>query len=303
MNKKLIESGFSQAKHITKRHSKTFYFASHFLGADKRKAAYSVYSICRIADDSVDNALVGNSDVSSQKKLDHISHKINLSYSSSPLDDPLLMAFRETVHTYQIPKTYFDELLLGMHMDLEKFHYTHFQELYDYCYKVAGVVGLIMLQIFGYTDINAQKYAINLGIAMQLTNILRDIQEDFIMGRIYLPEDEMQKFRIVKDNIKYEKVDSNFIAFMKFQIQRARDYYSESSKGNKMIHDKRSRFVVCAMGEIYSAILKAIEKNQYDVFSQRAHTSKLDKLKLLTKVVLEGKYKRNESILKKHLKV
>jgi phytoene synthase len=207
-----------------------------------------------------------------------------------PLNSNLLSAFRKTVNSYNIPKKYFDQLNEGMQMDLEKNTYATYNQLYKYCYKVAGVVGLIMLYVFGYKDKNAKKYAISLGIAMQLTNILRDIKEDFRRGRIYLPEDECKRFNINQNNLEKEIIDNNFINFMKFQIDKARKLYQESEKGIKFITGYRCRLTICLMKNIYAAILDKIEQNQYNIFKKRAYTSILDKILISLSTVFRFKY-------------
>jgi len=286
---KRIADGFSAARAITKQHAKTFYFASHFLPSEKRPAAYAVYALCRISDDTVDAD--SSSTTAVAKNLSRIQGSLNAVYDGSPLTDDLLMAFKQTVDTYAIPKLYFDELIDGMYMDLNKRTYEDFDELYRYCYKVAGVVGLIMLKIFGSNNPAAETHAVQLGVAMQLTNILRDIREDFQRGRIYLPQIELEKFGLSSDSLSSGVVDAAFKSFMQFQISRARDYFEQSAAGISMITDRRSRFVVCAMKDLYAGILSAIEKNDYDVFSNRAHVSSAGKIAAALRIFLRGEYR------------
>lgn len=277
--------GFQIAKEITRHHAKTFYFASRFLPRNKRLAAYAVYAICRTSDDAVDTptALPAVS-------LAQVAANIESAYDGSPLRDPLLLAFRQTVQEYNIPKAYFDTLLDGMAMDLRKTRYRDFAELYDYCYKVAGVIGLIMLRIFGYESDEAKKYAVDLGVAMQLTNILRDIREDEERGRIYIPQEELEKFQISEEEIVNRVQSENWTRLLKFQIKRARAYYASSLHGIKLISDLGSRFVVLAMREIYGAILRVIERNDYDVFSQRAHVKGKEKAMMALRILLGRQY-------------
>jgi len=277
--------GFIQAKEITKKYAKTFYFASCFLDNDKKNAAYAVYAICRLSDEAVDNM-----SVPLKRDLNRLKEKIDSAYSQLPLGESILSAFRQTVLQYKIPKRYFDELIQGMEMDLQKSRYANFEELYDYCYKVAGVVGLIMLKIFEYENPEAERYAVNLGVAMQLTNILRDIKEDFARGRIYLPEEEMTKYGLTDSMISQDKIDDNFRGFMRSQIQRARYFYRICTKGIKMIKDLRTRFVVLLMKDIYSSILDEIEKNRYDIYSRRAQVNTLKKSAIALKILAKGKY-------------
>jgi len=286
MNQCGITEGFTIAREITRRHAKTFYCASHFLPKDKRNASYAVYAICRTSDNAVDRAGGGKRTV----YLNKIKQKIDSAYGNTQLKDGVLLAFRKTVLVYDIPKDYFDQLLEGMHMDLNKNRYGNFEELYEYCYRAAGVVGLIMLKIFGFNKEQAKQYAVDLGIAMQLTNILRDIKEDYRMGRIYLPQNELGKFNVTENDISKGRVNKPFIAFMRFQIQRARNYYAESTKGIGMIGDKRSRLVVYMMKDMYAGILGSIEKNNFDVYSQRARLNSTRKMFTALNVLLKAQF-------------
>ncbi len=277
---------FAKAGAITKKFARTFYFASHFLPQDKRNAAYSVYSICRLSDESVDTS----SEKSREENLIRLKQKIEAAYADSALNDGLLEAFRLTVKNYGIPKKYFDELLKGMYMDLRKNRYENFDELYLYCYRVAGVVGLIMLKIFGYRDGSAENYAEKLGIAMQLTNILRDIKEDLEIDRIYLPRCELEQYGIPEKDLFARQANEKFINLLKFQIARARRYYKESLTGVKLITSPASRFVVLAMNEIYGGILNSIEKNNFDVFARRAYINNAQKIMIALKILSRGRY-------------
>ncbi len=280
-----IKKGFQIAKKITKENAKSFYFSSFFLNKTKRKQAYSVYAVCRLSDDAVDNARQNR-----KKNLEKNKKDINLTYSNQNINSPLLLAFQKTVNDLKIPKIYFIELTQAMEMDLKKTNYKNFNELYIYCYKAAGVVGLIMLYLFGFKDKKAKKYAISLGVAMQLTNILRDIKEDYQRKRIYLPQDELKDFKVNPAQIKGEAVDPNFINLMKFQINRARSYYKEAELGINSIPDWRCRLTVFLMKNIYATILCEIEKNNYNIFKKRAHTSFFDKIFITLSTLLNLKY-------------
>jgi phytoene synthase len=277
-------SGFRESRALTRKHAKTFYFASRLLPREKMQAAYAVYAFCRVADDSVD--------LSDQAQADLIraEQRLEKAYSNQPSEEAILLAFRQTVNKYHIPRAYFDDLLKGIRMDLTKTRYHDFRQLCDYCYKVAGVVGLIMLKIFGSRQKEAESYAVDLGIAMQLTNILRDIGEDYRIGRLYLPRKEMDKFGVEEKQIADSVIDANLIRLLKFQIARARDYYRNADKGIKMIANLRSRLVVNLMSRMYAGILLSIENNNYDIFSNRAHMNIFGKLSILFKVLIKAKY-------------
>ena len=270
---RLIKEGFRRAEAITRRYAKTFYFASRFLPADKRRATYALYALCRLSDAAVDE-MPGPAN----EHLQRAQSAIALAYSTSDVKDALLLAFRQTVVRYDIPKEYFDDLLDGMKMDLEKKRYDNFQELYLYCYRVAGVVGLMTLKIFGAANLRATHHAVDLGVAMQLTNILRDIREDFERGRLYLPQEELQAHGMTEDDIATGRVDRRFIALMKHQIQRCRDHYAAAKPGYALIKDPRSRQVARVMAILYSRILDKIEQNAYNVFRQRAAVPLSEKL-------------------------
>lgn len=286
MHNQKLRLGFQEAKKITKKFAKTFYLASLFLPREKKYASYTIYAICRLSDEAVDNP----ASLGQNKNLQELELKISQAYSEKQIDDPLLAAFSQTVNKYKIPQEYFNALLQGMHMDLELKRYKDFTSLYEYCYRVAGVIGLIMLRIFRYKDNSAEEFAIKLGVAMQLTNILRDIKEDLTRGRIYLPQDEMAKFNISEKQLLEGKIDKNFKNFLIFQIDRCRQFYDDSSQGVKLINSRFDRFVVLCMKEVYAAILKKIEENNYDIFTTRAYVSKTKKVRLVLKILQERKY-------------
>lgn len=268
----MIQQGFAEAQRITKQNARTFYLASFFLPAKTRRAAYSIYAVCRLSDESVDDLRLSLD--KRKQALAHVQEKIDLAFSAHPVDDPLLKAFRATLEEFRIPQKYFHELLDGMAMDLTKKRYKDFHDLHVYCYRVAGVIGLIMLRIFDCHNLDAEKYAIDLGVALQLTNILRDIKEDLVRERIYLPEDEMKRFGITEDHIRGQIVDQNFQNFIAFQIKRARDHFLRASQGLELIKNKRCRFVAFLIAELYAQILNEIEKNRYDVYTKRAFIPK-----------------------------
>ena len=286
MHEQTLKSGFLEAKKITKKFAKTFYLASIFLPKEKKYASYCVYAICRLSDEAVDELTYLNQ----RENLQKLELKISDAYTEKQISEPLLAAFRQTINNFKIPKEYFDALIKGMHMDLEIKRYLDFPNLYEYCYRVAGVIGLIMLKIFGYKENAAEDYAIKLGVAMQLTNILRDINEDLIRGRIYLPQDEMLKFNVSEQQLSNGQTNDNLKEFLRFQINRCRKIYNESSAGIRLIDNPICRFVVLCMKEIYAGILNKIEENSYDVFTKRAYVNKIEKIGIILKILQEKKY-------------
>jgi phytoene synthase len=174
-----------------------------------------------------------------------------------------------------------------MEMDLDVTRYADFAELDRYCYRVAGVVGLMMTHVFGYRSDRCLPNALALGTAMQLTNILRDIAEDYRMGRVYLPQDELWRFGVEESDLARGRVDDLFRALMRFQIERARRYYEESEAGIPWLIGDSSRLTVRVMGRLYGGILGAIERLDYDVFRARARVSTPRKLATLAACQVE----------------
>jgi len=281
-----VKTGFLRAARITRRYARNFYFSSLFLHEEKRKAAYAIYAICRISDEATDKD-------ASLVELSTAKRNIDSVYENTEIRTNLLLAFQQTINKYAIPRHCFEELIDGMYTDFRKNRYKDFSELKDYCYKVAGVVGLMMIRVFGYENYETEKYAINLGIAMQLTNILRDIKEDYHRrGRIYLPWEEMVSFGVTENDIANGLVNENFKSLIRFQIARARGFYRDAEPGFKLITDRRCRFVVYLMEEVYSKILEQIERNNYDVFSRRAQLGPWENLKCTLKAYT--RFKKSE---------
>jgi phytoene synthase len=168
-------------------------------------------------------------------------------------------------------------------MDTQTKRYETFEELYVYCYRVASTVGLMSTEILGYSDVKALEYAEALGIAMQLTNILRDVKEDALMERIYLPQEDLKKFNVSEQQILAGEFSENFIDLMKFEIKRAREFYRLGERGIGLL-EKDSRFTVLMASRTYSRILDEIERQNYNVFSRRAHTTFSQKILSIPKI-------------------
>jgi len=219
---------------MTRHHAKTFYFASHVLPAQKRSDAYSVYAFCRYVDDQIDLAPDEATRLRAFADLSHLLHSAYLpgDDGSGAASSPLwLHAFRETVRRRAIPASYFEDLLAGVEMDTGRVRLQTWEELDRYCYLVAGVVGLIMVHVLTEPAPELLKPARELGTAMQLTNILRDIAEDWQRDRLYLPAEELKKFGLTADDIAQQRTGDSFRAMMRFQIDRARAYYSYAEPG------------------------------------------------------------------------
>ena len=283
-----LEDAYAYCRNISKKHAKTFYLASRFLPQKQQKPIFAIYALLRTVDDVVDTAeerleqgLITREEIS--RMLESWKSKLKACYAGQVENDPIMMAWHDTLKSYTIPIELPLDLMDGVAMDIEFKPFETFEELYVYCYKVASVVGLITAEIFGYSNKEALQHAIELGIAMQLTNILRDVGEDVNRGRIYLPLEDLRRFNYSSEELMQKRMNSNFLELMKFQIERARSYYSSSDKGIPML-EQRSRFGVAISSVNYGNILTAIEENQYDVFSKRAYRSFWQKISTLPAV-------------------
>lgn len=272
---KSLEQSKRYCRQQTRHYARSFYFASLALPRDKKDAAYAVYAFCRYADDVVDRA-TGDSEAA----LEQLSGDFDLMVRGGTCQWAFAPAFAWAVKTYKIQKQPFMELLEGVSRDQGPVRIRTWEELRDYCYHVASVVGLMMACIFELKEEKGRMQAIDLGIAMQLTNIARDVGEDLQMDRIYLPAEELEGFGVAEQDLRSRKVSPNFSKLMQFQIARARDYYKRAEAGIPLLADDGSQYTVWLMRHIYSGILQEIEKANYDVFSRRAATSFLRKMKL-----------------------
>lgn len=291
INDDQLKSSYSHCRAITRYYAKTFYMATRFLPNEKQRSIFAIYGLCRYLDNLVDETvdLIHYKDIDISEvdeKLDEFSAKLIGVYNGRESDDPILIAFSDTLKKYHIPIELPFELMDGVRSDLTKNRYKSFKELYDYSYKVASVVGLMTSRVFGYSDEKALEYAIDLGIAMQLTNILRDIGEDLDRNRIYLPQNELHMFGVTESDLFNGVKNENFLELMKFQIKRAREYYSLADIGIKML-DRDSRLPVYLARYNYSRILDKIEENNYNVFQERAYLNKMEKFSILPKIIIE----------------
>jgi 15-cis-phytoene synthase len=311
----LVARGFRRAKAVTRVHAKSFFFASYLLCGLRRRAAFALYAFCRRLDDLVD----GGEDVApaapvgvipadlperlraarqvvaevyltlpslAAPALESPAERLMCASAQSPWDPGELAALAHCIRHYRIPEQPFQELISGMEMDLAKARYASWEELDLYCYRVAGVVGLMLTPVLGCADAAAAGPAADLGRAMQLTNILRDVKEDLARGRVYLPQDELRAFGITEAQLREGRVDEAWRAFMRHQLARARRLYARSAAGLPLLTGFGSRSMVRLMGALYGDILRDIERRDFDVFSARAHTTGPRKLALASTALL-----------------
>jgi 15-cis-phytoene synthase len=278
---------FEDARAYTRQYAKTFYFASHVLPREKRAAAYAIYGFCRLVD-NVTDAGVYTDRQHAAAKLQALREDIRSICNEAPGHGKGWSALREVVTRYQIPENHFLDLIRGVEMDLTRSRYATFEELQEYCYCVASVVGMIMSRVLGASDPEALQYAADLGTGMQLTNILRDVGEDLQMGRIYLPAADLQQYGIGEDDLKEQRVNDAFRELMRFQITRARSYYARAAEGILLLPDDGSRYCVRIMSSLYERILDQIVANGYDVFRRRAYVPLSEKLTSAILLALHG---------------
>lgn len=271
-----LEQAFEHCERITARHSRTFYFASGLLPHKKRRAVRALYAFCRTTDDIVDLA----QDNSSDALDDWRSRVICL---DPPADDPTLLAWAKARADYQIPAEYCRQLIDGVGRDLKQSRYESFDDLAEYCYGVASTVGLMSMHIIGFEGPEAVPYAVKMGVALQMTNILRDIGEDWRNGRLYLPREDLDAFGLSEDEIASGRVDENWRLFMRDQIERVHRLYDESWPGIAWLH-RDGQFSIAAAADLYRAILGAIVDNDFDSFHHRAHIGMLGKLVRLPRI-------------------
>ncbi len=286
-----LRHAYSHCRAITKFHAKTFYMATRFLPNEKQRGVFAIYGMCRYLDNLVDDAedlIYGDSlsEAQIQERLDLFVADLKKIYKGIHVDHPILIALADTINSYQIPIEYPMLLVEGVRQDLTKNRFQTFQEVYDYSFRVASVVGLMTSEIFGYSTKDALDQAVDLGIAMQLTNILRDIGEDLSRDRIYLAQDELVEFNVTEAMIINKVNDDSFKSMMKFQIERAKSYYDSAFQGIQKLN-KDSRLPVYLAHRNYSRILEKIEENNYDVYSQRAYLNQSEKLSILPQVFLD----------------
>ena len=259
-----LELAYADCRNIARREAKNFYYAIVTLPPDKRKAISAAYAFCRHCDDSVDDAGTPEDKLSA---LAGLQANLDAAYHGRPAT-PVFLALADAADRYAIPQEYFSEIIRGVESDLVKTRYQNFGELRDYCYRVASVVGLVCLQIFQYRDAAARQYAVDLGLAMQLTNIMRDVREDWGMGRVYLPQDEMACFGYTEEQLGSGIHNGAFVELLRFQGQRARGYFRSGFRLLPYL-SRRSRGCPAALGAIYSRVLDRIEESGYDVLGER----------------------------------
>ena len=282
---------YSVCKGITRRAAKNFYYAFLVLPRPKRDALCAVYAFMRRCDDISDDPKTGPAE--RREQLESWLQALHRAQQGNPTDDPILLALTDTQRRYAIPASLLDELAHGTAMDVEEaeastetgygvIHYRTFEDLRLYCYRVASVVGLVCIRVFGYRDPAAEPLAERCGLAFQLTNILRDVKEDAGLGRVYLPEEDLVKFSLTLSDVLNVSDPVRLRPLLAFEADRAREFYAA---GDQLISyvSEDSQPALWVLINIYRALLEKIALEQYDVFTARVGLSRWEKLRILRK--------------------
>jgi len=265
-----LAESYAFCRRVARTRAKNFYYSFVLLPREQRNAMCAIYAFMRYCDDLSDEPGASLQPLERWRcaLVDALAGKFD-AYTAWP-------AFYDTVQRYRIPHEYFFQVIEGVKSDLEPRRYATFDELYPYCYRVASVVGLTVVHIFGFESPEALPLAEKCGVAFQLTNILRDIGEDAARGRIYLPAEDLERFGVSPADLAAGRRTDAFVRLMQFQAARARAYYDESGPLIGLV-DKRSRSGLRALITIYSRLLERIEERNYDVFSRRVSLSPAEK--------------------------
>lgn len=264
---------------ITKASRTNFYYAFFFLPRAQRDALYAVYAFSRLVDDAVDQApspLVGAQQILYWRK------ELAEMFAGRPAH-PVTTQLATVVGQFHIPRHYFELLIDGVEMDLSRQRYATFEQLSDYCYRVASVVGLICIEIFGYRNPAAKEYAVAQGMAFQLTNILRDIKVDAARGRIYIPKNELAQFGYSEAELMAGRYNEAFVRLMAFQADRAKSFYTKAAR-LLPAEDRATMLASEVMGGIYRRILAKIEERNYNVFDGVVRLGSATKLMIALRV-------------------
>lgn len=273
---------FLESQKLCQAHATSFYSAAQFFPEEKRNAAYALYAFCRATDTIVDSE---NTHQSKQNELLAWKNALQSEWDGKPTTDPLLHAFVITCQAYSIPRELGFALIEGLEKDLYASSHPDFDSLYEYCYAAGGIPGLFMAHVI-HAPREYHSAAVALGIGMQLTNILRDVKEDFQKGRVYLPQNELKQFGYSNQDIRNENVNDSFHQLMAFQITRPREYYSTAEKALPFI-EPESRLTIQLCLSYYREILAQIERANDDIYTQRVFVPDERKNELLNASIIQ----------------
>jgi phytoene synthase len=259
------------AANITRQSKSNLALAFISLGRERRRDMMVFYAFCRVIDDIADET-----EASAEEKRRRLEQWRGWLRRARP-DEPSFAAdVRALLAKYSIPAERLEEIIAGVEMDLEQARYATFEELRVYCYRVASVVGLVSIEIFGYRNPACKEYAVQLGLALQTTNIIRDVNKDLQTGRIYLPQEDLAAFGYSEADLQDRKYDERFIRLMQFEAARARQFFTQAAAALPR-EDRRSMIAAEIMGSVYGALLRAMELDNFNVFAKDYRLNKLQK--------------------------
>jgi phytoene synthase len=285
-----LRAAYGVCRHIARSAAKNFYYGFLALPARKRNALSAVYAFMRHADDISDDPAIPLEQ--RRERLSEWMNALRRVIDGERTDDPVLMAVADTQKAFDVPLDLLEKLVQGTAMDLPErscgatgdvcLHYETFDQLYDYCYHVASVVGLICIRIFGYRDPRAEKLAEQTGVAFQLTNIIRDVKEDSQLGRVYLPSEDLRRFGVEVSALNNGNAAVSLRPVLEFEAERARELYGAAEELLPLVDDD-SQPALWTLVEIYRRLLERIAVRNYDVFSERVRLSTAEKLGVLAR--------------------
>lgn len=279
-----VERSYQSAERVTAHWAKSFYFASRFLPVPKKRAIFALYDFCRHADNLVDDR--GDRPVAAvREELDALDALVRSVHAGQAPSDPRWLALHDTLDRYAVPLEPLTDLLVGVAIDLEPVEFRDFPTLHRYCRHVAGGVGLMLGPVLGAPPQQFRDPGIGLGVAMQLTNVLRDIAEDLDRDRVYLPADELEQFGLSRADLERREATPAFVRFMEFQVARARRYFQNADQVVGLFPRDGSRLTVRLLQKTYAGILDVIEAQGHDVFRRRAYTTSTRKLTILARAL------------------
>ena len=261
---------------ITRQSKSNLALAFVSLGRERKRDITIFYAFCRVIDDIADSA-----DLSVVEKRVRLANWREMLRTAVPNETLLANDVRQLMHKYSLPPKMLDEIIAGVEMDLSIARYSTFEELRVYCYRVASAVGLVSIEIFGYRNPRCCQYAINLGLALQMTNIIRDVWKDFQAGRIYLPQQDLARFQYSEADLAKRQHNDHFLHLMQFEASRAREFFSRALD-ELPPEDSRAMVPAEIMRSIYSALLRRIELDKFRVFEKEYRLSKLEKAGRIT---------------------
>jgi 15-cis-phytoene synthase len=270
----IADAAASYCRKLTEKSKSNFYYAFLFLPQERREALEAVYAYCRLVDDVVDE------EAPVEQKLAGIEEwrrQLDAVYGDAETKHPVVLKLKEAVRRFPIRREDMEAVIDGCAMDITKNRYETWDELRTYCYRVASAVGLMCIEIFGYCTPRAREYAVDLGIALQLTNILRDVAEDARRGRVYLPAEDLKTFGVTEADLLDGKRSNGYARLMQFQGQRARSHYLRARAAIGRA-ERRQLVVAEIMGDIYYALLEQLERTGFDVWNGRTQVTRTRKM-------------------------